>query len=56
MEKFEGYSELERELKTYGILYENSSSKKTFAFAITKARALKKMEIKWKEGLCFEFD
>lgn len=56
LEKTEGYPKLEKELGKYGILYEHSSSKKTFAFAITKARALKRLEIKWKEGIQFEFD
>lgn len=56
VEKTQDYSKIKKELSKYGLIYENSSIKNMFAFAVTKALALKKLEVKWKDGIQFEFD
>jgi hypothetical protein len=51
----------EREIKSsmnkYGILPEEGDTfSRFFAYAISKARALRRLDLKWKEGIFFEFD
>ncbi|PZV00239.1 MAG: hypothetical protein DCF32_17870 [Leptolyngbya sp.] len=47
---------LEEEMRKYGIVAESDRSLKlAFAYAISKARKLKNLEIKWLEGVSFEF-
>ena len=50
------FLEIEREIKRYGLVDKPSNLKRAFAFAIAKARALKKLGINWKDGIQFEFD
>ncbi|MCA9994637.1 MAG: hypothetical protein KDE56_02745 [Anaerolineales bacterium] len=45
-----------QEIKKYGLVDRPSNLKRAFAFALAKARALKKASINWKEGVQFEFD
>lgn len=56
-DKNEDFFRIDRNIKKYGIVYEKDSNfKSAFAFAIAKARALKSLNIKWTEGIQFEFD
>ncbi|MFN8504634.1 P-loop ATPase, Sll1717 family [Kouleothrix sp.] len=47
---------LEKSLTQYGLISNNSGTlKTTFAFALAKARALKKLDVQWIKGLSLEF-
>lgn len=48
---------IDEEIEKYGILNDNSNNLKVaFAYALSKAQKLKNLELKWKEGVSFEFD
>lgn len=52
---WEGIS-ISEELRKYGIIEDsNNNLKIAFAYALSKARKLRNLEINWKEGISFEF-
>ena len=48
---------IERDVVKYGLIASGEGGfKRAFAFAIAKAKALKNLEVKWTEGVTFDFD